>query len=277
MAMTEIDGALAHLTDASPDRDEAIHEVRKRIKKIRAILRLVRDELGQELYRQENICYRDAGRRLADLRESAVLVETLDKLADYAVDELAAGALGKVRTALAQAHQSFSRRVFDEEKVVAATATTLRAGRRRLLTWPLVGDDFADVAKGVRRVYQRGRQRLAAAYAEPTPEAFHEWRKEVKYLWYQVTILELLKPGVLPLYAAELHELSDHLGDDHDLFALRRHWQQRPLIVAGAPELQQTLTALVERRRAEIEAAIRPLGERLYAEEPDTFMERINA
>jgi len=275
--MTEIDGALAHLTDASPDRDEAIHEVRKRIKKIRAILRLVRDELGQELYRQENICYRDAGRRLADLRESAVLVETLDKLADYAVDELAAGALGKVRTALAQAHQSFSRRVFDEEKVVAATATTLRAGRRRLLTWPLVGDDFADVAKGVRRVYQRGRQRLAAAYAEPTPEAFHEWRKEVKYLWYQVTILELLKPGVLPLYAAELHELSDHLGDDHDLFALRRHWQQRPLIVAGAPELQQTLTALVERRRAEIEAAIRPLGERLYAEEPDTFMERINA
>jgi len=275
--MAEIDGALAHLTDASPDRDEAIHEVRKRIKKIRAILRLVRDELGQELYRQENICYRDAGRRLADLRESAVLVETLDKLADYAVDELAAGALGKVRTALAQAHQSFSRRVFDEEKVVAATATTLRAGRRRLLTWPLVGDDFADVAKGVRRVYQRGRQRLAAAYAEPTPEAFHEWRKEVKYLWYQVTILELLKPGVLPLYAAELHELSDHLGDDHDLFALRRHWQQRPLIVAGAPELQQTLTALVERRRAEIEAAIRPLGERLYAEEPDTFMERINA
>ena len=275
--MTEIDGALAHLTDASPDRDEAIHEVRKRIKKIRAILRLVRDELGQELYRQENICYRDAGRRLADLRESAVLVETLDKLADYAVDELAAGTLGKVRTALAQAHQSFSRRVFDEEKVVAATATTLRAGRRRLLTWPLVGDDFADVAKGVRRVYQRGRQRLAAAYAEPTPEAFHEWRKEVKYLWYQVTILELLKPGVLPLYAAELHELSDHLGDDHDLFALRRHWQQRPLIVAGAPELQQTLTALVERRRAEIEAAIRPLGERLYAEEPDTFMERINA
>ena len=275
--MTEIDGALAHLTDASPDRDEAIHEVRKRIKKIRAILRLVRDELGQELYRQENICYRDAGRRLADLRESAVLVETLDKLADYAVDELAAGALGKVRTALAQAHQSFSRRVFDEEKVVAATATTLRAGRRRLLTWPLVGDDFADVAKGVRRVYQRGRQRLAAAYAEPTPEAFHEWRKEVKYLWYQVTILELLKPGVLPLYAAELHELSDHLGEDHDLFTLRCHWQERPLPVTGAPELQQTLTALVERRRAEIEAAIRPLGERLYAEEPDTFMERINA
>ena len=275
--MAEIDGALAHLTDTNLDRDEAIHEVRKRIKKIRAILRLVQYELGQELYRQENICYRDAGRRLANLRESAVMVETLDKLADYVADAPAAGALGKVRTALVQAHQSFSRRVFDEEKIMAATAATLRAGRRRLLTWPPVGDDFAALAKGVRRVYQRGRRRLAAAYARPMPEAFHEWRKEVKYLWYQVTILEALQPGTLLIDAAGLHELSDHLGDDHDLYILRRTLQERPEIVAGAPELQQALTALGLKRRAGIEAAIRPLGERLYAKEPDVFVKRINA
>ncbi|MBI4640654.1 MAG: CHAD domain-containing protein, partial [Candidatus Tectomicrobia bacterium] len=60
-----IDGALDQLpgqTDA--DRDEAIHNVRKLFKEIRAVLRMVRDEIGGDVYEKENICFRDAGRRL---------------------------------------------------------------------------------------------------------------------------------------------------------------------------------------------------------------------
>ena len=82
---TEIRIASDNNTDWSADtniveeRQEAIHDVRKRIKKIRAVIRLVRDDLGKEIYQQENHCFRDAGRRLSEVRDAQVLLETFNK------------------------------------------------------------------------------------------------------------------------------------------------------------------------------------------------------
>ena len=42
--------------------DEAVHTARKALKKTRATLRLVRDEIGEEVYQRENVAYREAGR-----------------------------------------------------------------------------------------------------------------------------------------------------------------------------------------------------------------------
>src|ERR1700683_1806158 len=63
-------------------RDEAVHEVRKHFKRIRAVLRLVRGELGEQIYHRENICFRDAGRPLTEIRDARVLLETLEQLRD---------------------------------------------------------------------------------------------------------------------------------------------------------------------------------------------------
>ncbi|HEX6387690.1 MAG TPA: CHAD domain-containing protein, partial [Anaerolineae bacterium] len=277
----EIDTALAHLTDANPNRDEVIHEARKCFKKIRAVLRLivqpkVADELGKEIYKRENLCYRDAGRCLSDLRESAVMVETLDKVANHFAQELDAGVqpkVAEVRSALVQSHQALSQRLYDEEKVIDVVVATLHPARARLASWPIAGDDFTAIVGGLRRVYQRGRRCLAHAYANRTAEDFHEWRKQVKYLWYHLTILEPLRPEVLQRTTTKLHDLSDYLGDDHDLFALRRRLQQG----AGleAIRIPPLLVTLIECWRTEIQTAARPLGERLYAEEPDVFVKRM--
>src|SRR5918995_6276046 len=60
----------------------AVHETRKSLKRLRATVRLARDELGDEVYRRENGAFRDAGRRLAGARDSQVLLETLDALSE---------------------------------------------------------------------------------------------------------------------------------------------------------------------------------------------------
>ncbi|HKN40971.1 MAG TPA: CHAD domain-containing protein [Acidimicrobiia bacterium] len=65
---------------AGLDPDEAAHDARKRAKKLRALLRLVRPELGDDVYRRENRALRDAARRLSPVRDAWVLVETLDGL-----------------------------------------------------------------------------------------------------------------------------------------------------------------------------------------------------
>ena len=46
-----------------------MHEARKDLKKLRALLRMTRGELGDATFRRENPCFRDAGRELAGVRD----------------------------------------------------------------------------------------------------------------------------------------------------------------------------------------------------------------
>ena len=99
IAAEEIDGALEHLAAARDNPDKALHECRKRLKSMRALLRLVRS--GDEAFaRAENARYREVSARLAGAREAAALIETLDRLADAFPDETADGALDPVRDRL---------------------------------------------------------------------------------------------------------------------------------------------------------------------------------
>src|SRR3712207_6183684 len=73
----ELSEAIASLQNPGDQREETIHSVRKRIKKIRALFRLVRSELDDELFNQENIRYRDIGNKLSHLRDATVMIKTL--------------------------------------------------------------------------------------------------------------------------------------------------------------------------------------------------------
>src|ERR671911_3201873 len=79
IARGRIDHALDELrgeTDSSPS--EAVHEARKDTKKLRALLRLVRYDIGEKAYRRESAAFRDAARELAGARDADVMITTLD-------------------------------------------------------------------------------------------------------------------------------------------------------------------------------------------------------
>ena len=56
------------------------NEVRKCFKKLRAAIRLVREELGDDVYREANYCFRDAARLLSEVCDAVRLVDAVDKL-----------------------------------------------------------------------------------------------------------------------------------------------------------------------------------------------------
>jgi len=55
---------LEALTSDNPHK--GVHEARKHLKKLRALIRLVRDELGHEQYKKRNNFFRDIGRHCKD-------------------------------------------------------------------------------------------------------------------------------------------------------------------------------------------------------------------
>ena len=275
IASEQVDRAIWQLTsDAVENRNKAVHDARKCLKKTRAILRLARESMDDELFRSESVCYRDAGRRLSAVRDSAVWVETLDKVTERFVAELPPQAFEGIREILVAKHQAICRQIFEEEDRMGEVAAVLQAARERIKNWPIELDNFVALTGGLRRIYRRGRKNLVRAYADPTPENFHDWRKQIKYLWYHMRLLRPIWTNQLGGVISELDILADLVGDHHDLVVLRQTVLDQPKL--GGEEVSSLATA-VDKRRLELEVEARPYGERIYVEKPGAFVKRIAA
>jgi CHAD domain len=114
------------------DLDSAVHESRKAFKRLRALVRVSRDALGDEAYRRENTIFRDAGRRLSAARDAAVMVETLEGLTARYRTELADDAFSGLRDALADEAAAASARLADDRGAVEEVQGALAAARRRV-------------------------------------------------------------------------------------------------------------------------------------------------
>lgn len=272
IALEQIEQALTQLTEQPDGLDEAVHDARKRFKKVRAVLRLVRDEIGPEIYHRENIAFRDAGRRISAVRDSAVLIETLDYLAQRANGQLDPATVIKLRHRFTYAHKYLSTHVLENESTLAIVIDRVKQARARVDSWPIAQDDFSAIDKGLRRVYKRGRKRLVDAYDSPSPANFHEWRKRTKYLWYHTRILKPLWPDILDELADQVHDLSDLLGLDHDLAVFQAKLDELPEIAEDREK--HDLAALVKQERAGLQHAAHPLGARIYVEKPKAFVKR---
>jgi CHAD domain-containing protein len=261
VARGRIDHAVDELrgkTDSTAE--QAVHEARKDLKKLRALLRLTRGELGKSSFARENACFRDAGRELAAARDSDVMLDTLKSLDVPAELEL------DLRKAI-QAHRSRNGDGGRSARAAGVVAMLLEA-RGRVDDWPIERDSFAAVRDGLERTYRRGRRDFRAARENPSVEALHEWRKRVKELWYHHTLLRPLWPEVMQAVGDQAHELADRLGDDHDL-AMLAGWIREH--ADADPEFFKT----VDRRRAELQAEAMVLGARLYADKPSSYVRRL--
>lgn len=271
-----IDENLHLLQDETGDRDEAIHEARKNFKRLRAVLRLVRAEIGEEVYKGENIVFRDASRRLAVLRDSAVMVETLEAVRFAHAADLPGAGMSAMHGKLVAWQEGVRDQFLQNANTLPEVVDVLQDARSRFAALPITGQDFAAFAGGLQRVYRQGRRRMAEAYATGSAELFHDWRKRVKYLWHQVEILHLLWPTVMDELARELHHLSTLLGDAHDLVVLREMLTEEDAAADDGANLA-ALLAILQERQAALEKAAFPVGQRIFAERPSAFVQRLAA
>jgi CHAD domain-containing protein len=270
-----MDAILEELTGASKDsRDEIVHEVRKSFKKIRAVLRLVRPVIGEKVYRRENICFRDAARPLTEVRDARILIETLDKLLEHFQEHIAGRSFGDVRKALQDNLRAVRKRVLDVHNAFVVVAETVSQARERVKGWTDVPDQWSSLGEGLKDICRQARTAFRDTAADPSVAKLHEWRKQVKYLRYQIEVLQPLWPERMEELATEADRMGDLLGDDHDLAVLRQMLTRDPRPVADGGE-GEALLALIDRRRAELEQEVLLLGERFFQDRPRELARRL--
>jgi CHAD domain-containing protein len=257
-------------------RDVKVHEARKSLKRLRAVLRLVRPAIARKVYRRENMAFRDAARPLSEVRDAKILLETLDKIVKTNGRGRRVRPFMEVRRELARHQRGVSEKVLDQDDAFTTVDSTMKEALDRLDDWVDVHGGWSSVVKGVQRVYRRGRRAYGVGSEKPTVEHLHEWRKQVKYLRHQLELLRPVKASVLEPLAKKAEDLGDILGDDHDLAMLRREVAGDPERFGGT-EVVESLLDRIDRRRERLERRALSLGRQIFRRAPKDFGERLHA
>jgi CHAD domain-containing protein len=287
LSLEALDEAIAVFYDGEDLFGEAVHTSRKATKKIRALLRLIRSEVGEKVYRFENASLRDTARLVSEVRSSAVLVNAAQDIRDIYAPILAAGTFDEVVDRLSATRDRLEQRAMEDPDVVPRVVSNLERARERYESWPAdpearavygvgIRQSFKAIGPGLERTQARGRAEMVAAYKKPSPPAFHLWRKRAKYLKHQMEILTPLWPEVMIGMALTLDRISEVLGQDHDLAELLDTLAQRPDVCPNPLE-RSLMSALAEQRRSDLQTAARILGRRIYAEKPYAFSARLSS
>ena len=273
IAVEQIDLALCYLDGSSGDLNHSVHATRQSLKRLRALVALVRYELGEEVFKREWNCFRRAGRLLAGARDAAVVVDAFDSLIKHFSAELSSDAFNAERRFLEERRTARLNTSIGNDGIFEQARELLTSARQRVPTWPLTRTGFSALRRGLRRSYRDGSAGLRSVIKHPCQTNFHEWRRPVKLLWHQLQILTPLWPAMLQAQSSELQDMSNWLNENHDLDLLRNVLLESTFVSHSGD--RDPLVSLVERRCRELEAAALPLGLRLYSESAGEFAKRI--
>jgi CHAD domain-containing protein len=247
-------------------RPAAVHGVRKEIKKLRALFRLVRGEIGRGVYRKGAKALREAADFLTAPRDSRVMLKAFKKLVGRS-----ARRFNGIEKALGKNARRKAWR-FRRDNSRTRAERLLRKTDRRVGDLKIKVAGWAAIEPGLKESYRRGREACRLARKQPSPENFHDWRKHVKDLWHYFCLLYPAWSAEARAYTGELELLGRHLGEDHDLFLLLQFTSEH---CAGLADEVAALDKLITSRQKELRAAALKLGSWLYAEPPAVICRRL--
>ncbi|MCC7251745.1 CHAD domain-containing protein [Hyphomicrobium sp.] len=257
---------------ANADPSVEVHEARKCLKRIRALLRLGRAGLGEAAFRAENAQFRSIASSLASARDDHVLLETITKLTAEGGGRVGPALLRLKEAVLAQRAPVADGAADGRADAVAALERALRRFRRL----SLAPDSFDTLERGLVRNYRKGLAARDAAFASNTDEAYHDWRKCVQTHWRHMALLSRAWPALFEAHIEAARALSQTLGDDHDLALLR---EKLAALQPGSLSIEdvQAIEDLIRARQAALRLAARSQGDMIFAERPKAHGRRIAA
>ena len=216
-----VDACVAYPSWQVKARGIAVRRARKSLKRIRAILDLVRGGLDEDDHRAWRLEARDLGRALSPLRDRDVVQSLLRRLEKDATTTRRREAIRLAEAVLTAASPELAVRDHRAEEEVVA-----EVGRRAAALLELV--EVADLSSirrrhvldRLERLWRRARTRFHDGFIDGDTLWLHETRKRVVRLQLAIQPLVTLRPDPMTRTFKRLRRVADALGDDHDLAVL---------------------------------------------------------
>jgi CHAD domain-containing protein len=271
IVLRQLEVATSELTSVGdPASEEAIHDARKRVKKIRAVIRLVRPVLDRTVRADERMLRR-VHKMLAPVADGHGVVEMLEALARRYAKSLPRKTVVSMRANLIAREKRIGSEAAAAH-VLEDVSRALRVERKHVKQWRLTAEGFAAVESGLKESVRRARKAMLAAWRRPTAHHYHTWRRHVKAHWFHVRLLDARCGHHLVRYQRQIEALDGVLGEYHNLVLLREL-----LVTDGSlsrDEIAQCLRVIARyQRRLRVHAHV--LGARVYSEKPRRFVRRV--
>ncbi len=271
----EVGHAVSSLGDLKVNQAEAVHEARRHTKRVRALLRLLRQELGKGRYAIENNWFREIARELSPARDRQVVADRARELLAGSENVPSSEISAELEAALEKWSSRDVREILSGTKI-ASLVKRLQLGERRLSKWSPLSNKLSPYIGSMEHAYRQGRKMLRTSVASPSTENLHEWRKRVKYLFYQLEVFTKEMPKVVRNDLRLAEDLGDVLGIYHDSVLLEQALEGE--LKQVIPELLRS--ALQKRlvvEKEELREHAFYLGRCLFAESPRSFGKRQRA
>ena len=258
------------LTDPELSDPEAVHELRKALKRWRALMRLLARPLGEQADQMRSEA-RELMRAIAGARDAQSALDALNDLRKAEVP-FSSTSIETIRARLTEMRdaaeaKSFTKAMRDRLSRYLDYATL------SLERWPLKAIDFDIVTDGLTSTYRRARQLVPDTWPDSEAEHLHDLRRRVVEHRHQMDLIEPLWPRLGKVWAEEAQRLRNQLGSCQDLAVLAELTApHKPL----APWRSRLTPLISARRDAHLKSAARLAG-RLFAEKPKAFRRRIAA
>ena len=258
------------LTDPELSDPETVHEVRKTLKRWRALMRLLARPLGEQADQMRSEA-RELMRAIAGARDAQSALDALNDLRKVDLP-ISATSIETIRARLTKMRdaaeaKSFTKAMRDRLSRYLDYATL------SLERWPLKAIDFDIVTDGLTSTYRRARQLVPDTWTDSEAEHLHDLRRRVVEHRHQMDIIEPLWPRLGKVWAEEAQRLRNQLGSCQDLAVLAELTAPHQPLAPWRSRLAPLISA---RRDAHLKSAARLAG-RLFAEKPKAFRRRIAA
>jgi len=267
----ELREATQEMAERSPG-EASIHEARTHVKKIRAVLRMLRKPLGND-YARLNERARSAAHQLAAIRDADAIATTMDSLWRRYHNVITPAAFRRANATLnvrrREAHARLAGRTLaDIRQTLKGSGHDLRSNVQSVATG-------GTVRSGIQRGYRRARQAMHDATGTNADDVLlHIWRRRLKDHWYQMRLVDGLDGHVRPR-VRRLKRLQDWLGEYHNLVLLRSAILEQPRQFGNARTVALIL-GCIDKRQATLRRRTVRRGRRLFSRKPSSFRKQIN-
>lgn len=234
--------------------EDRIHDIRVRMKKFRAVLRLAAGVLNRPAFLKSDKLARDLKDHFGSMRDDNVQRELLLDLLEKKEALAVAAALGLSQ----KGDPDWNAADVSAREMCAALASRVGCLDLEKLT-------KADVVDAWVGTYRNARRAMRACGKEKSDDfLFHEWRKRVKEVLYQSATIGTPSG----FFASKAERLSSVLGSHHDLAVLSDR------LAAGCFSDSRACRAALSKKKIVARHAL-GIGWKLFSEKPSVLHRRL--
>ncbi|MBB4122765.1 CHAD domain-containing protein [Martelella radicis] len=222
VAVSQLEDAIKALRKQPRGLDEAVHDARKKFKRVRGLLRLIRPA-AKDFSRAENARIRDMAADLSGGRDATALIECAAYLRGLADDGGRDMALSRLETTLRERRDSAAVSDAALRKKAKEAIHTCRDAIAAIEEAAFHADRSAAakcIGKAWKKQLANAQVALMTVQADGADGDFHELRKKSQTYWMFCALLSPAWPSALKAKRNDAKALADLLGHEHDLSML---------------------------------------------------------